>query len=188
MPQRKHQLVMPTVEHMMSKCEYDMKKGCLIWTGTFKRDIWPVVSLRKQDPGSDRPWAYAMARRVMYELRTGKRLGDRDLLVPKCGDDSCISHLHAKVMTHKQVGRRAAKNGSFNHPDRIRAITISARKRPGVKCSEEIAAAIRASGLPNVELARKYGVHKSFVSLIKRGKAWAPINPVTSVFSLAEAI
>ena len=103
------------------------------------------------------------AHRVSYAAYNDEPIGDLHVL-HKCDNPTCVNPDHLFLGTNQdnvddrvRKGRNGKLLGENNHQ---------------AKLSEEDIVAIRASSSDNIALASMYGVSRSLVSLIKRGKRW----------------
>lgn len=102
------------------------------------------------------------ASRAAYMLRSGG-LDKRTFVLHKCDTPLCCNPFHLYAGTQKQNVQDIYDRGR-NTP------------RSGHKITEEIAMKIfSAEGTQN-EIARRFGVSRSFVSLVKSGKRWPRIH------------
>lgn len=148
---------------------------CMRWTGP-KANGSPLI--RKDGK-------YAMARRVVHELTTGKPIRRGHHAVMRCRDPNCLVFEHMTLLTTKQISDLAAKEGRFSTPTRRAAITAGVRKRAAAKLNLQIAREIFNSCESGPVLAARHNVHRSMITRIKRGKAWAQGVANSSVFNQA---
>ena len=123
--------------------------ACVLWDGPVDRAGYPRTKVR----GDDGVWRSASAPRVEVEhvhrpLREGERV------YRTCGDRLCINDRH---LTTEPQGRPPS------------TAKLTARKAENVR-------RLWASDPRPTQgaLARRYGVSRSAISLVVRGKTWAP--------------
>ena len=109
-------------------------------------------------------------RRVLAELK-GMPVAGR-MTTARCLNRLCVSPDHVQVLTRRQLQIRTGKlTGMQSAPTRAYKLAVAARRT--AKLTEQQVAEIRAmTGLPQHEIARRYGVAQATVSAIKRGVKW----------------
>ena len=145
---------------------------CLIWRGYLANGT-PQMRLGGR---------YVSVRRHIFTL-LGNPVPKGRYPVTVCREFGCIHPGHLRQCTHRQMGLLAAQEGKFSAPSRRAAIT-AARRANAPKLTLALAREIRASTEPGPALAARYGIHRSLVTRIKRGEAWADAVPIASVFTL----
>lgn len=107
-------------------------------------------------------------RRIAAEL-AGKKPAPRQPVTTTCGEKLCVNPAHMLPVSRKELGMIAAKNGSFSTP--VVGWKRSAAQRSNRKLSDEQIEHIRSSDESGPELAKKFGVDKSYINRIRRGKS-----------------
>lgn len=119
------------------------------------------------------------ARRVVYELTTGKKLPPSKLVVMKCREAWCVNFDHMRLTTKAGVGHLAAKEGAYA----ARRGKVMSLNRARAKLTLAQAREIRLSDESKNELAQRYGVSRSLIGNIRRGEAWREAANGASVFN-----
>lgn len=102
-----------------------------------------------------------LAHRVSYSLEYGE-LGRWDYVCHACDNPACYEPRHLfKGTPADNMTDMADKNRQVHGED-----------HPSSKLTEEQVKIIKASPLPQAELARKYGVSRNSIWSIKNGKTW----------------
>ena len=136
-----------------------------------------------------KPYVYEGTRRLMVRRliaqASGKPVTDKKRVVPGCGNAQCVCNTHLKVVSIPESMAFAGRN--VNVFARNRSIAVARRKNG--KVSEALADQIRASNDNNIVEAAKHGIHHSYVSLIRCGKACRPetmrSNPFSQLLGMA---
>jgi len=126
----------------------DTKKQCWLWKGPLN--------------GGTGNYGYIyydgkkhMAHRFSVELHTQKKIPEGKVISHICNNPQCVNPYHLEIATQKQNMAHMFK---------------SKRDNIGRKLQPKDIAAIRKSKLKGTELAKKYGVADSTISIIKTGK------------------
>jgi hypothetical protein len=151
---------MPSLEHRFWK-KVD-KRGtdeCWIWRGTMTPDgygkLWIGGGLMRG------------AHRISYELFEGPILNDM-LVCHKCDVRNCVNPSHLFL-----------GNNADNMADKVsknRQSRLKGTQSASAKLTEQDVLDIRASGISQHELARRYGVTQSSVWSIIHRKTWSHLN------------
>lgn len=77
--------IAPPLEKVRQRCKYTMGKGgCWLWFGSHVND-YPIVKIAGKTTS---------CRRYVYKLKTGKTVPRGKVVVPKCGNVSCLNPDH----------------------------------------------------------------------------------------------
>jgi hypothetical protein len=132
----------------------DQASDCLLFEGAKRRGYGAFRFRGKPQP----------AHRVSYLLFVGPIPGDK-VLAHTCLNKSCVNVNHLRIDTHTEIIRRAFKDGKFN------SSTVDRTKQ--LKLTWETADQVRNDQRENfTAIAKDYGLSRSTVSDIKRGKTW----------------
>jgi len=135
--------------------------NCYLWDGAVTESGHPIYK--------PHGCGCTLVRRRVFEL-CGDDLKPRVPIDTRCGNKECINRAHLFQSSSSAIGKKAAKRGAFSSLSR--RIKIAATKRKKGKLTPEMAEEIRNSSESGPVLALKYGVDKSLINNIKRGKAW----------------
>lgn len=171
----------PTTAEIYARCE-DLGE-CLRWTGTTCNHVPQMYRSNGRGSGTKKAGTYWSCRRIVFEERAGP-IPPGMFPVPMCRDKMCVRFEHLRLLTSKQIGQLAAKEGKFSSPMRCAAISAGVRRSGQAKLTIEIAREIRASSESGKDIARRLGVDKSLPPRIRRGEAWRETVPNASVFSM----
>lgn len=151
----------PLIERIKARCRMD--GGCWVWTGDLKhgkRIATPILNA-------------VNVRRYAYIHEMGEPR-DKWRVVNHCGDPMCINPQHQRAMSPSAYTSRANKN-------RIRSTWGAAisRGRSDFKL-RPIVGEIRErlnAGETGISIAARYGISRSAVSDLKRGRTWREVSP-----------
>lgn len=172
----------PSVTELYARC--DEVGECLLWTGTVGQHVPQFYVRNRPDGGRNKHGAYLSCRREVYESSSGKPIQDGRFPVPMCRDRRCIRYEHLKLLTRKQIGQLASKEGKFSAPQRAAAIREGIRKAGRLKLTPEQVREIRTSDETGVALAARMGVDKSLPPRIRRNEAHRETVANASVFNM----
>ncbi len=124
------------------------EKDCWLWTGPLNGGPgnygYIYLEGRKQ-----------MAHRFSVEIHTQKKIPEGKVISHLCNNPQCVNPYHLEIATQKQNVAHMIK---------------SKRDNIGRKLTSKDVSEIRISDRPGVELAKKYKVAQSTISMIKTGK------------------
>lgn len=134
---------------------------CWEWTGAMQSNApTPMINYnRKVQP----------VRRALAE-KMGKSIKGK-LVTCKCRNELCVNPDHLLVVTRKRLQEMVSKERKYtSSPVRMRKLAEKARAHS--KLTPELAAEIREADGSQREIAARYGISQSTVSVIKRGVTW----------------
>ena len=148
-----------TLEKIMARCIDD--GGCLRWQGSLSASAGhPKIKDRS-------------GRRVVYELAYGP-IPPKGLIGVKCECTDCLNPEHLTLTTKSA----AAKKANASPAVRLRKAVASAKvHRARGKITFETAQEIKDSNISCDEGAERYGVDRTLISKIRRGRAWHDLTP-----------
>lgn len=165
---------MPTsLAELEACCEHE--GGCWLWIFSSSLDT-PQMRLARQLP-APRPYRHAppvKVARAAWEAAHGRRVPDGMVVYRKCHEMRCVNPAHLVVLPRgKAVTLTAAAGLMRRRPDQRARISRS-REQAGLnKLTAAQAAQILAQrGGRADEVAAQYGVSKSAVYSIWRGRRW----------------
>lgn len=148
-----------TLNDIKARC---VEEGeCWIWQKATTKAGYPIVKLN----------GVKLVRRVVMDIK-GVKLKDRQPTVTTCGEKLCVHPEHVKASNWSSVGKAAAKQGAFSNPARGAKIAKARRQAHDARLTAEQAAEIRQSTESGPVLAARYGINRSRINDIKRGRAW----------------
>ena len=124
------------------------KKQCWIWNGPLNGGVGNYGYIYYDGKKH-------MAHRFSVELHTQKKIPEGKVISHLCNNPQCVNPYHLEIATQKQNMAHMFK---------------SKRDNIGRKLQPKDIAHIRKSKLKGSELAKKYGVSDSTISIIKTGK------------------
>lgn len=161
-----------TLDRIFANCvEYG---DCLLWQGKFSNRS-PQLTVGRTT---------VQLRRLVFEQTGGEAIPAGRFPVMRCREPRCLQHKHIQLMTHKQIGALAAKEGKLSTPSRCAAVAAACQRPGHAKLTTAQAREIRLSTESGPVLAERYGIHRSLVPRIKRGEAWRETTRGASVFNL----
>ena len=144
------------------KVSPEPNSGCWIWSGAVKELGYGVIGLGHREDGTEK------AHRVAYRLYKGN-IPDGMAILHSCDNPSCVNPAHLSAGTLKDNMQDCVRKGRNFIPDN------RGEKASWAKLTRDAVAHIRAKLMTGVEYARMYGVSKSAIYEIWRGKNWASL-------------
>lgn len=103
-------------------------------------------------------------------IRTNGPIPDGMLVLHRCDNRSCVNPAHLFLGSHRENSVDMVQKGRNSTHD-------TAGERHGAsKLTDAAVREIRASTLTGRELAAKFGVSESAVSLVRRGRSWTHVE------------
>ena len=141
---------------------------CWLWTGALNEHGYGVVAM-----GADHSPRNELAHRVSWALKHGP-IPPGVMILHRCDNPPCVRDEHLFDGSQSDNMKDSAQKG--RHP-RNRTQYLPTGKdhhhyQQGHKLTRDRALEIRASTGLNVEVAARFGVSASLVSLIRSGKIW----------------
>ena len=130
-----------------------------------------------------------LVRRVMYTL-SGRIIQPGRVILADCGNERCVNPEHQVQLYESQKCQRAAAAGSYSRPGRRAAIAMARRASGKLKLTIETAREIRASSETEIVLAERYGISRTTVGHIRRGRLWkeyGAANPFAGLLAANDA-
>lgn len=131
---------------------------CMEWTGRLDSGGYGVVSYK----GKNRK-----AHRLMMQLL--ERLPDGLFALHRCDNRRCINPDHLFSGTLADNNRDMVSKG--------RLVITRGEAHPNAKLTPDAVAAIHASSLPPLEMARSLGVSPRLICRVRQGIAWSHLHP-----------
>lgn len=161
-----------TLESLKGKC---IEEGdCWLWQGYMANNAAPMVYHNGE------LW---FVRRLVATMIGKPPSPNHKYMSTKCGSKLCICPEHLQYRTEKQHMSAMAKAVDPRSITRKLNLMTAARKRSITKLSKEKVLAIHRDDRSYREIAADYGVSKSLVGKVKRGKAWEDIYKQINPFS-----
>lgn len=162
-----------TMDTVRSFCTED--GDCLIWAARTDKHGQPRACIAGKA---------TYVRAFVYGVVCGKVLNAGRRLSTSCGNSTCLAQEHVVAMTVKAISERAMAR-YLQQPLNRKKFVDAAHKSGHTKLNAEIAEQIRQSGEADEVVAARYGVDRSSVGKIRRGKSYAAPKVATSVFNFA---
>ena len=144
-----------TLDELLAHC-LRMEGGCALWTGAETKGYGRAYH------GS----RWSTAHRLAYVLAYGP-IDDDVLVTHTCRRSLCCEPTHLETTTYAEVVRRTRRdfpqNGERNHAAKLTAGDVWKIR------------ILRAHGISQSAVAKRFGVSKSNVSLIENRKRWAHV-------------
>ena len=157
---KKGEIVKSLWDRFHEKVSPEALTGCWLWTGAVKELGYGVIGLGTREQGT------AKAHRVAYQLYKGEiPLGLA--VLHHCDNSACVSPTHLYAGTLKQNAQDCVARGRNFIPDN------SGEKATWAKLTFENVQEIKTRKKSGVEYAKLFGVSKSSIYEIWRGKNWA---------------
>jgi hypothetical protein len=155
-----HRLKRSLRDRFYDKVMPEPNTGCWFWTGATKEFGYGVIGLGRRKDGT------AKAHRVSWELHRGP-LNAGDCVLHRCDQPLCVNPNHLYCGTLSDNMKDCVRKGRNFLPNN-RGTNAKWAKLDEQKVSE-----IRSRKETGAEYARRFGVSKSAVYEIWRGKNWA---------------
>lgn len=162
-----------TMDTVRSNCTED--GDCLLWKGCIDVNGQPRASISGKA---------TYVRAYVYKTLCGKVLNGGRRLSTSCGNPACLAEEHIVAMTPKAISQRWMKQ-YLQQPINRQRFVDAAHRSGNTKLNAELAEQIRQSSEPDEVVASRYGVDRSSIGKIRRGKSYAAPKVATSVFNFA---
>lgn len=141
-----------SLDAFMDRVDTNAPNGCWIWTAAILPSGYGHIIVRQTN---------YMAHRLSYEIHVGA-IPKNMFVLHKCDNRACVNPDHLFLGTQADnmrdmVAKRRQLYGERN---------------PSAKLTEEQVLEIREAVGRHADIAAQYGVERSTVGLIKRGKLW----------------
>lgn len=130
-------------------------RGCVPWTGAKTRRGYGKLRVGERT---------VPAYRLVWELHHGKKISKGRQVNHHCDNPACCNVEHLYIGSQIDNMRDMMTRG--------RGRQARGEKNGSARLTEAQVLEIRSSPLPQRELAAKYGVDHSSISLIRTGKSW----------------
>ena len=169
-----------SIEDLRLRCRMDPDTGCWNWglsTCEGHPRVWVVAA-------DGTRWKSTGAAASFF-LREGRKPVRGKIAYRSCCNNLCVNPEHVVEGTRADHGALCASRGVWkNKPNRIAANRRNIRGALA-KLTIDQAREIRSSLCTDAALAKVYGIARSQINAIRRGKAWREHAPNSSVFNLA---
>jgi hypothetical protein len=155
-------LRMSLQERFDAKVVPEPNSGCWIWTGATKELGYGVIGLGRRGDGTDK------AHRVSYRLHCGE-IPDGMAVCHRCDTPACVNPDHLFLGTLADNMQDCVAKGRNFIPDN------RGERAAWSKLTSDAVAHIRKRVMTGPEYGRLYGVSRSSVYQIWRGKNWASV-------------
>jgi hypothetical protein len=116
--------------------------------------------------------AVMLLRRVAYKLMYGSLPEGKKIVPAKCLNPRCNNPMHCRPLTESEKGQLAALRGSFDTPQRRRAIARGKQAATNTGMTMEKARRIRGITGPAEKHCHEFGIGKAMFNRIRGGRAW----------------
>ncbi len=184
MTERKHLGAVRDVESLKGRCVVDADTGCWHLRDSFGRPIARkdcsvvpkvfVHQLQKRFTARNAAWMLSGRGKVPHGMQ----------LVMRCRCWDCANPAHVVAMTDEKFVALLQSEGAFRSPAKTAGARRTARNRPSVKLTEELAQWARESPQTQAEVAHALGTRQNRISEIRRFKTWRPHATAATVFDV----
>ena len=150
-------------ERFEAKWKRDAKTGCWLWQASFAGKGYGQIRV----PGTRRN---VYAHRLSYELYKGPIPPGAQLL-HSCDTPACVNPAHLSIGSCKDNLQDMKAKGRHLYGERNDQAKLMYAQIEAIKVL------LVESNLSQSEIARRFGVHQTIVSRIKRGERWAHVRP-----------
>lgn len=172
-----------TLSDLLGRCRVDDETKCWVWAGALNDGGFPVVRI---PAGVLRETACVTNPRRVGWLLSGRKLGEREMVIRTCDTLLCVRPDHAKVGSRTDVNRQAAARGSYSTPERLAHLT-RARMKSAVDPEKVRAAEAQfAEGATVREASERVGIDRETARRIRNGShihQTRGVLPLASVFA-----
>lgn len=141
--------------------------GCWLWVGSSKNS--KGYGMLQKIGGSKGKGI--LAHRLSYIIHKGE-IPDGLVVMHACDNPACVNPDHLSVGTQSQNILEAIAKGRKKPPKLPHFTGVD---HPGAKFTEQDIRDIRAQGMNDTVLAKKYGVAASTIRRIRIGKSWSHV-------------
>lgn len=133
--------------------EYIIENGCWICTShKADKDGYPRIHLE---------YKHRRMSHIVYKYFTGEEVVKPNIILHSCDNPKCINPKHLRVGTLKENGE-----------DKSIRRRIHGERNPKAKLTKEQVEYIRTKVESATELSKKYGVSRTQIYNIQKGKSW----------------
>jgi Helix-turn-helix len=158
------------IDDIRERCEIS-PAGCWIWRCGYTTD----------KHGSSRPKCWdAAGRRMIGVCRLVllfEGITPGEMVWSRCKTHGCVRPDHIRTGTAAEYGRFIKQIGALKGNELRTQINIRIARERNAKLTLEQAREIRASGLKQIEAAKKYGCSQSTISKRMLGQSWREPEP-----------
>jgi hypothetical protein len=134
---------------------------CLLWDRSTDAKGLPRLTVKVDGKSTT-----LQIRRVVWELKTGKKVPDGMRVTVNCGHRLCLEHL--ELIPPGEVVSRTAKRADVQS----KRVVGGLKSRERAKLDTEAARYIRQTDKTGAALAQELGVGPTTISRVRRGVAW----------------
>lgn len=139
--------------------------SCWTWTGCRNRHGYGQIQMGRRGDGL---W---LAHRVSWVIAFGSDPGDL-LVLHKCDNPACVNPAHLFLGTHADNARDMMAKGRGNP---IGGHWLRGSDHPRSKLTESAVEKIRASSESLRACARRFGVSKKLILMVRQRKVWVHV-------------
>lgn len=151
---------MPSLEWLFDRCDRRGPDECWPWKMRRDEDGYGVAN----NPA--RSGTKIRAHRAVYVAANGP-IEPGLVVMHTCDNPPCVNPRHLQLGTNEENLRDMTQKGR-----RVRPPVTPGESNPAAKLTEEQVVEIIADNRPQTHIARDYGVSRSTIGLIKKGKLW----------------
>lgn len=145
----------PIAERLWSKVDVRGPDECWEWQGASQQKGHGVIRVGDRN---------VMTHRLAYELTNGP-IPSGQMIRHTCDNPPCCNPAHLIPGTHldntaDMVSRERQERGQRHHNARLSDVDVIEIRR------------LANAGIPHREIAKQFGIHRQYVSSLKRGKSW----------------
>jgi hypothetical protein len=148
---------MKALDRFWRRCVKPNGGGCWLWTGTKSRSGYGVFWIEGKNK---------RAHRVSYEIHKGQ-IPTGSEVCHCCDNRACVNPDHLFLGTHADNVADMIKKGRHAR---------GSGKRSAKLTEADVLNIIASPDVPALDLAQRYGVSRSRISLIRSGKSWAHLK------------
>jgi hypothetical protein len=149
----------PWEELFHEKYFEDVYSGCFIWIGA-------RTGMRSKRTGGYGNFRGQAAQRVAWKLKYGS-IPEGLFVCHRCDNPACVNTEHLFIGSQQENFQDAVNKGRIGLGE----------SHMHHKLTEESVREIKNSALGSRQLARKYGVARTTIGNIRKGKTWVAISP-----------
>ncbi len=111
-------------------------------------------------------------KKQVYQIASGKIVPDDYCVISTCQNQSCLNPKMLMCLSKTKMLERMRAISRLHDAKHKAALQVARRKRGDLKLSMEKADEIRNSSETATELAKRYGVSREAVCMVRRGETW----------------
>ena len=144
------------IDKILNKLEYNPENNCWEWIGCLNSKGYGQISVNNKD---------LLVHRIIYEYIHGPTTKEKPFVLHQCDNRRCCNPTHLYAGTAQNNINDMENRNRSNHP--------IGEKHGMAKLTEKQVLEIRESDERLVVLGKRFNVHPSTISAVRKRKSWA---------------